>query len=442
MTVGCILFALLAQADEECPVLEEGRIDLSTSFKTVPELHDYARTCEHRTNGTFSVRVLSDPKLREEWHIDKGQPTFTWTGISGEVSGEGGSTLTVNLPGCGTSYNVMVTATWALTKEDGETATTTASEEMTFDAIDYAFQIGPPGVDGWGADHLVDSHAAELQVTARGCTHTNELSLLPEAKTMPRDGVTPQNDVGTTEMTFISRGNPLSWQIPCPYWYGGSLSNNPPACCYSNVARYEIYLNPDGCRLHRKEVSVHLPKSDLYSRMIAMPGAVKSATISIVRQEAVTNEGAIVVRTWFRLTDYEIPPAGSATEATSQYRNKIKKEENVHIQQFMRVSGYGFEDLYSLKDALLREGIRINDKYFDCESEQEAEDRFSEIKGSLQDEKKISDSYWLRNRGYIEREAKKIAGYREAYLYHCTYEKECGAGDKVLKSAVEEYYKH
>ncbi len=89
ITVGCILFALLALADEECPVLEEGRIDLSTSFKIVPGLHDYARTCEHRTNGTFSVRVLSDPKLKEEWHIDKGQPTFKWSGISGEVSGEG-----------------------------------------------------------------------------------------------------------------------------------------------------------------------------------------------------------------------------------------------------------------------------------------------------------------------------------------------------------------
>ncbi len=334
----------------------------------------------------------------------------------------------------------MVTAIWALTKEDGETSMATAFEEMTFDAIDYAFQIGPPGVDGWGADHLVDSHAAELQVTARGCTHMNELSLLPEAKTMPRDGITPQNEVGKTTMTFISRGNPLSWQIPCPYWYGGSPTNDPPACCYSNAAKYEIRLNPDGCGLHRKEVSAHLPKSDLVSRMIAMPGAVKTAKISIARQETVTNGEAVVLRTWFTRTDYEIPPAGSVNEATSQYRDKIGKEENVHIRQFMRTSGYGFEDLYSLKDALSRVGILISDEFFDCESEQEAKLKIGSIRKAIRTEKNISDDYWHQNRGYIERDAKRIAGYKEAYLYHCTYEKEYGAGDKIHKTIIEEAY--
>ena len=41
ITVGCILFALLALANEEDPVLEEGCIGLSTSFKTIPGLRDH-----------------------------------------------------------------------------------------------------------------------------------------------------------------------------------------------------------------------------------------------------------------------------------------------------------------------------------------------------------------------------------------------------------------
>lgn len=75
------------EAEEEI-VLKEGLIELSTSFKTPAGTKDYARTCEHLPDGTFSARVVSEPKLAEEWRIDENQPTYEWSGIDGTTKGK------------------------------------------------------------------------------------------------------------------------------------------------------------------------------------------------------------------------------------------------------------------------------------------------------------------------------------------------------------------
>lgn len=377
-TIGIVIIGVLpllglsALADEpkaeEKIVLKEGLIELSTSFKTPLGTKDYARTCEHLPDGTFSAHVVSDPVLAEEWRIDENQPTYEWSGIDGTTKGKDRSQYIVRVVAFGTHYTVTATATWKLVCKDGRTSETSASASMTLDAIRYVFGTEAPGIDGRGENELVDSSPGWLDVEATGCTRPKLLTHLPVSSPLPPEGVSPQNEVGSTAMTFISRGNPLRWQIPCPYWYGGSPDNAPPACCYTNVAKNSISLNPDGCGLHTNIVSVYLPNTDLDSRMDALPRLVRTATFTVLRQENVTVDGEELIRTWFKVTDYGMPAVGAVVNATSQYAEKIKKEEQVHMRQFMREEGYGFEDMYSVEEALLYAGVILEGEYFDVEN--------------------------------------------------------------------------
>ncbi len=427
------------EAEEEI-VLKEGLIDLSTSFKTPAGTEDYARTCEHLPDGTFSARVVSEPKLAEEWRIDENQPTYEWSGIDGTTKGKDRSQYIVRVGAFGTHYTVTATATWKLVCKDGRKSETSASASMTLDAIRYAFWTEVPGVDGRGENELVDSNPGWLDVEAAGCTNTKVLSLLPSSSPLPPEGVSPQNEVNNTWMTLVSFGDPLRWRIPCPYWYGGSPTNKPPACCYTNVAKYSISLNPDGCGLHTNVVSVYLPNTDLDSRMDALPRLVRTATFTVLRQENLTTNEVSFIRTWFKVTDYGMPAVGAVMNATSQYAEKIKKEEQVHMRQFMREKGYGFEDMYSVEDALLCVEILKIDTYFDSKSEKEARIKVKEVQDALIDEKKISETYWGENRYFSERKAKELVGYGEAYRYHCTYESADKEGLKCSKEDIANKY--
>ena len=405
---------MAAPADEGNPVIERGHIDLSTSFTIVPGVPYYARTCEHRPRGTFSASVLSEPTLKEEWHIDKGQSTYEWSGIDGVASGRGNSIWSVNLEGVGTSYDVVATATWALTKDDGTTATTTASKAMTFDAIEYDFKTLASG----GENQFVDSQEATLQVGTKGCTQTDLLSLSPTSKPKPALGVNPQNETNSTEMTFICRGNPLLWKIPCTYWYGGSPSHNPPACCYSNEAKYELSLNPDGCGEHKREVSAHLPSSDLNS---FMHPECELAKVVPEELENVEIDGVLNYRLKCSISDF-VPHGFVSCGATSQYKGKIKEEEEVHRRQFERKKGYGFEDMFSLEDVFKRLGLTFtNEMILQGESLSEIDEMVANIRLSIDNENKLSWKYWSVNQNYQDSIAKQKVKFREAYLYHCCY---------------------
>lgn len=423
------------EAEEEI-VLKEGRIELSTSFTAPTGTKDYARTCEHLPDGTFSARVVSEPKLAEEWRIDENQPTYEWSGIDGTPKGKDRSQYIVRVGGFGTHYTVTATATWKLVCKDGRKSETSASASMTLDAIRYVFGTEAPGVDGRGRNELVDSSPGWLDVEATGCTRPKLLTLLPVSSPLPPEGVSPQNEVNNTWMTLVSFGDPLRWRIPCPYWYGGSPTNDPPACCYTNVAKYSISLNPDGCGLHTNVVSVYLPNTDLDSRMDALPRLVRTATFTVLRQENLTTNEVSFIRTWFKVTDYGMPAVGAVVNATSQYAEKIKKEEQVHMRQFMREKGYGFEDMYSVEDALFNVELIPGAEYFDAKNEKEANQKVRSIRESIRREKEIGDAYWDKNRAYSEWTAKRIAGYREAYLYHCTYEKTFEKNTKVSKDEI------
>ena len=423
------------EAEEEI-VLKEGLIELSTSFKTPAGTKDYARTCEHLPDGTFSARVVSEPKLAEEWRIDENQPTYEWSGIDGTPKGKDRSQYIVRVGAFGTHYTVTATATWKLVCKDGRKSETSASASMTLDAIRYVFGTEAPGVDGRGENELVDSSPGWLDVEATGCTRPKLLTLLPVSSPLPPEGVSPQNEVNNTWMTLVSFGDPLRWRIPCPYWYGGSPTNDPPACCYTNVAKYSISLNPDGCGLHTNVVSIYLPNTDLDSRMDALPRLVRTATFTVLRQENLTTNEVSFIRTWFKVTDYGMPAVGAVVNATSQYAEKIKKEEQVHMRQFMREKGYGFEDMYSVEDALFNVELIPGAEYFDAKNEKEANQKVRSIRESIRREKEIGDAYWDKNRAYSEWTAKRIAGYREAYLYHCTYEKTFEKNTKVSKDEI------
>ena len=423
------------EAEEEI-VLKEGRIELSTSFTAPTGTKGYARTCEHLPDGIFSADVVSDPVLAEEWRIDENQPTYEWSGIDGTPKGKDRSQYIVRVGAFGTHYTVTATATWKLVFKDGRKSETSASASMTLDAIRYVFGTEAPGVDGRGENELVDSSPGWLDVEATGCTRPKLLTLLPVSSPLPSEGVSPQNEVNNTWMTLVSFGDPLRWRIPCPYWYGGSPTNDPPACCYTNVAKYSISLNPDGCGLHTNVVSIYLPNTDLDSRMDALPRLVRTATFTVLRQENLTTNEVSFIRTWFKVTDYGMPAVGAVVNATSQYAEKIKKEEQVHMRQFMREKGYGFEDMYSVEDALFNVELIPGAEYFDAKNEKEANQKVRSIRESIRREKEIGDAYWDKNRAYSEWTAKRIAGYREAYLYHCTYEKTFEKNTKVSKDEI------
>ena len=319
------------EAEEEI-VLQEGRIELSTSFTAPTGTKGYARTCEHLPDGTFSADVVSDPVLAEEWRIDENQPTYEWSGIDGTPKGKDRSQYIVRVGGFGTHYTVTATATWKLVCKDGRKSETSASASMTLDAIRYVFGTEAPGVDGRGRNELVDSSPGWLDVEATGCTRPKLLTLLPVSSPLPPEGVSPQNEVNNTWMTLVSFGDPLRWRIPCPYWYGGSPTNDPPACCYTNVAKYLISLNPGRCGLHTNVVSVYLPRADLDSFMepICKSASVKAEALPPIVEGVVTN-----YRVRCTFSDFE-PHGQIVCGATSQYREKIRKEENVHRMQFER----------------------------------------------------------------------------------------------------------
>ena len=57
-------------------------------------------------------------------------------------------------------------------------------------------------------------------------------------------------------------------------------------------------------------------------------------------------------------------------------------------------------------------------------------------------EKNVSDSYWNVNYAYSEAEAKRLVEFREAYLYHCTYEAKLGSNvEKISKDDVRRRFK-
>ena len=106
------------------------------------------------------------------------------------------------------------------------------------------------------------------------------------------------------------------------------------------------------------------------------------------------------------------------------------------MRQFMREKEYGFEDMYSVEDALFNVELIPGAEYFDAKNEKEANQKVRSIRESIRREKEIGDAYWDKNRAYSEWTAKRIAGYREAYLYHCTYEKTFEKNTKVSKDEI------
>ena len=105
-------------------------------------------------------------------------------------------------------------------------------------------------------------------------------------------------------------------------------------------------------------------------------------------------DGEDLIRTWFKVTDYGMPAVGAVVNATSQYAEKIKKEEQVHMRQFMREKEYGFEDMYSIADALGYAKVDSRSQYFDAADLQSVDSKVETIKNSIKKEKSISESYW------------------------------------------------
>lgn len=417
-------------------VSHPGKVSIETTY-VVPDVGlAYCRTCCHLKSGTFSVAQLEVPTPKTEWRLCKDEPKYKWEidpKPAGTVRGETTSTLSVDLADndFGKSFVVSVVVTWRIERDDGsESEPVIAKAEMNFDAIDYSFTVkscaGDPIVAGAA---LVDSHEGEVIITAKGCHRTELLNVAISASPTTSSGT---NEVGTTKMSILGACNDRRRTIPCPYWY--AKSRNPPDCCYSNAAEYKFTLKADGCEGHVKLENVSLPSDDLESRMVPM---VKMAEVKLASSNTVNDSE---IKASIAILDFDVT-AMAVTHASSQYKEKIFKEEKTHQKQAMRMKGFGFEDMYSTAEALecfcmttSPSGTFIN---VVCLDEEELNETIKELRKLLLFEKNVSDVYWNENYAYSEAEAKRIAGFREAYLYHCTYEAALGSDvSKISKDDV------
>lgn len=421
----------------------DGRIKIETSYVRPSAELNYCRTCCHAPNGTFTVDVVSAPQPKHEWRLESELPEYRWTifpNVAGTVSGEYSRTFSVNLLDADfpKSYTVRVEVTWGLTNDSGEHDTSTADATFEFDAIEYSYSVRPAvEIDGRGDGALVDSHPGKISITAMPCRHSELLSMKFSASPVSE---TWQNEVGSTEMGFVGADNALTRVVPCPYWYAKGGSS--PQCCYSNLAEYNFVLEADGCGGHAKRVNVYLPMDDHESRMSPQITIAKI----IVKNRRVNNAGDLVLT--LRVVNYVVR-AIAISHGSSQYRDKIFKEEKIHASQIKREQGFGFEDLYSISDALegfgIAMGVNVPEKTVEMTfaSEDEATSDIEEMQGYIVAESEISGLLWDENEAYSEFDAKHRADFHEAYLYHCCYEKKFGpTPHKVSKSEVIcKYYK-
>lgn len=335
------------------------------------------------------------------------------------------------------SFSVNVKVTWRLKKDLGGNDTATVEATFEFDAIKYVYSAQPTvEIDGRGDGALVDSHEGRVQISAAGCRRKDLLDM--KFSTVPTSA-TSQNEIGSTDMVIQGADNSLVRSIPRPYWY--AKSGNPPDCCYSNPAEYKISLKADGCIGHERTVDVYLPMDDHDSMMSPR---VEIADI-IVKDRRINNVGDLVLT--LCIVNYAVR-ATAVSHGSSQYVGKIFNEEKIHAKQVNREQGYGFEDLYSISDALEGFDITMSTDVFQktvertFASEDEAAADIEEMLGHIIAENDISGLLWKKNEAYSEFDAKRRVGFREAYLYHCCYEKKYGPNPrKVTKGEViREYY--
>jgi len=107
-----------------------------------------------------------------------------------------------------------------------------------------------------------------------------------------------------------------------------------------------------------------------------------------------------------------------------QYKHKIRLEEEIHTKQLTRVAGYDFEDAFSLHDIRSMIGTTQSGNWcVDFQSKEQVGAQMRIYRDIIAAEKERSDKYLEVNRPYMEWKANEIAGYRESYKYHCSYER-------------------
>lgn len=117
----------------------------------------------------------------------------------------------------------------------------------------------------------------------------------------------------------------------------------------------------------------------------------------------------------------------------------------IHIFQARGDPGYGFEDMYSIGSALddfqivmdRNDNIKIVDIL--CSDKNEVNCLVQRMRIKIDEERYVSENYWNQNWAYSEFDAKKRVGFREAYLYHCCYDRNSsGPPRKISKKEIRE----
>lgn len=435
---AAMIFTLLLPALCVAGVDKDGKLSAITTSYVVPQKGlSYCRTCCHKKQGTFSVSVVEKPVPSTEWKLSAEEPHYKWeivpktleTRTKGLEAKE--LVLTLEDSDFPKSFDVSVTVEWTLVDDKGKESKTSATAIMECDAIKYEYDIHPvESVDGRGSGELVDGYDGECQIKAKCCRHANLLDLMLTRSCTAEQW---QNEVGRNDMLVYSQHDPLTWQIKHPYWYAQSATS--PHCCFTNIAEYVFKLEADGCNEGSQVVKVHLPKQDLCSEARFM-SRLSSVSLRNVCHDNQLYKADCVLSAFPVVTE-------ASSFARSQYREKIYEEETIHTRQCRGLEGYGFEDILSLDAVVDGLGGSVRNEgdgrviSVEAESNEELQEFVQDLRQRVALEYAVSVKYWVANTAYIEYEAKRRAGFREAYLYHCCYESKYGRNPvKISKETV------
>lgn len=264
---------------------------------------------------------------------------------------------------------------------------------------------------------------AVIRLAVTGCSGhaTGAIEITPLAPS-------PQNEVNSPLWTVMKDPvEPLTWNC-VPTWYGSAPSN----LCYGYAAPFRIdaVVSCPHCTCRAsKNVLVRLPTTVDKVNIKAKGDNVYILDPS-TGAEYVPSIGLYRCQIW--AFDFEKVAELVINDHFSQYRTKIKVEENFHVTQWCSPYGDpasadrqkgGFGDLYTGK------GFRywlpyIGDGLYFVYGDtalQARQDALAQAQAALLTEINYSNGLFNTRRCFCELKAKQEAGYREAYTILCSY---------------------
>jgi len=404
-------------------------------------------TCPCNRNGEFWVDIEGDPENREEWNIEA--PAYKWESASFTFNPDDQSIVYYALQPTdyGNPHTVTITVKWNMThKLTGEKKTVTKTAQLQLDAV----ELGEITVttENMAKGVLRDNRPGKLKLTVNGASADTQKTL--SKKIMAKGDATPVepngkvNDVDKYEVSCNPRENtPLVWDTSTIYWYGVVIPLARIECCRHFLHGYEFKAELDANCVASKCFTVYMPDdSSKMTSNISEMDQKKSNNSKASDPVQVQINGTTKWKCVIQLADFEkkgdvfIDP-----KADHHCKEKVEIEENHHLGQWqgtvpLSEGGQG--------DSGTAEGLRLwlkllnpnpnnaninllmwdgDEPYMLASSSEMARQQAkSALNRALERERKVIKEIYVKDGPFMELTAKKKAGFKAAFKYHCTKE--------------------